>query len=99
MAGYQPRPGGVRVVAALWSSARISFLDRVSWQAVGEDHEGGDLVGGEMLSAPGQKFLLLARLDPGRHSNEGCHHLRTAGVWDWCYACLGHRRVAKEEPV
>ena len=51
---------------------------RVSRQAAGEGHEGRDLVGGEMLSAPGQEFL-FGRLGPGRHDNEGCRYLFFAG--------------------
>jgi hypothetical protein len=49
------------------------FAYRVSRQAAGEGHEGGDLVGGEMLSAPGQKFL-FGSLHTGRQDNESCRY-------------------------
>jgi len=43
LAGYPPRPGGVRVVAA-FEAQLGSFSRRVPQQAVDDGHEGGDLV-------------------------------------------------------
>jgi hypothetical protein len=54
------------------------FPYRVSRQAVGEGHDGRDLVGGEMLPAPGQEFL-FGRLGPWGYDNEGCRYLFLAG--------------------
>ena len=51
---------------------------RVTRQAVDEGHVGRDLVGSQMLSAPG-KELLFGRIGPGRHDNEGGRYLFTAG--------------------
>ena len=58
---------------------------------------GGDLVGGEMLPAPGQEFL-LGGLGPGRQDNEGCRYLFLAGSLDGRDACVGDRRVAEQNP-
>lgn len=65
---------------------------RVPRQVVGEGHEAGDLVGGEMLPAPGQQ-LLFGRLGPGRHDNEGFRYLVLAGRRDGRYGGVGDRRV------
>ena len=73
------------------------FPYRVSRQAVGEGHDGRDLVGGEMLPAPGQKFL-FGRLGPGRQDNESLRHLFAAGFRDCYDSCVGDRRVAEENP-
>jgi len=59
---------------------------------------GRDLVGGEMLPAPGQEFL-FGRLGPWRHDNEGDRPLFLASFSGWRDACVGDHLLPERDPA